>query len=97
MPSTLPSLPQHATPAEREAREFQLSLARTEYNYMRSYLEGVPMSADLPDGEKFSLDFGAQVLKVLHVMLKNFTDVVMLLLRRELESDMPADAIKAVE
>jgi len=97
MPSTLPSLPQHATPAEREAREFQLSLARTEYNYMRSYLEGVPMSADLPDGEKFSLDFEAQVLKVLHVMLKNFTDVVMLLLRRELESDMPADAIKAVE
>ena len=37
------------------------------------------------------------MLKVLHVMLKNFTDVVMLLLRRELESDMPADAIKAVE
>ena len=32
MPSTLPSLPQHATPAEREAREFQLSPARTEYN-----------------------------------------------------------------
>ena len=99
MPSTvsLPSLPQHATPAEREQRQFQLSLARTEYNYMRSYLEGVPMSADLPDGEKFSLDFEAQVLKVLHVMLKNFTDVVMLLLRRELESDLPTDAIKAVE
>lgn len=95
--ASLPSLPQHASAAEREQRQFQLTLARTEYNYMRSYLEGVPMSADLPGGESFSLDFEAQVLKVLHKMLKNFTDVVMLLLRRELESDLPADAINAVE
>ena len=32
----LPSLPQHATAAEREQRQFQLSLARTAYNYMRT-------------------------------------------------------------
>src|SRR5690242_2201784 len=98
MPQTpsLPTLPQRATPEQRRQREFQLSLARTEYNYMRSYLQTVPMSADLPPGEKFSLDFEAQVIKVFVPLGENFKAVVMLLLERELQSDLPTQALEDV-
>ena len=92
----LPTLPQQATPAQREDRAFQLSLARTSYNYMRSYLEGVPLSADLPSGEKFSLDYEAKVLKVLVTMGENFKAVVVALLKRELQSDLPTAALARV-
>src|SRR5690349_14583296 len=94
--SPTPSLPQHDTAEQRQAREFQLTLARTEYNYMRSYLEAVPMSADLPSGEGFSLDFEAQVIKVFVPLGENFKAAVMMLLERELKSDLPTDAIENV-
>jgi len=93
----VPSLPQHSTADARKAREFQLTLARTEYNYMRSYLEQVPMSADLPDAEKFSLDFEAQVIKVFVPLMENFKSAVAHLLERELRDDLPTDALRAVE
>ena len=48
---TMPSLPQAVSTTAIEQRQFQLSLARTTYNYMRSYLEPLPMTADLPKGE----------------------------------------------
>src|SRR5690349_12211696 len=92
----LPTLPQQATPEQRQQREFQLTLARTNYNYMRSYLEAVPMSADLPPGEGFSLDFEAQVIKVFVPLGENFKAAVMMLLERELKSDLPTDAIENV-
>src|SRR4051812_16098117 len=60
----VPTLPQNDAADAQAARAFQLAYARTDYNYMRSYLDAVPMSADLPDGEKFGLDFIAQVLQV---------------------------------
>jgi len=88
------SLPQNVSAAQREERQFQLSLARTSYNYMRSYLEGVPMSADLPKGEEFSLAFEAQVVKVFVPMTENFTKVVISLLERELQSDLPTVAFQ---
>lgn len=94
--SPTPSLPQHDTAQQRQARQFQLSLARTEYNYMRSYLEAVPMSADLPAKEKFSLDFEAQVVKVFVPLGENFKAAVMLLLERELASDLPTQALEDV-
>jgi arachidonate 15-lipoxygenase len=93
---TLPSLPQHASREQRAQRQFQLSLARTEYNYMRSYLEAVPMSADLPPGEKFSLDFEAQVIKVFIPLGENFKAAVMMLLERELASDLPVQQLADV-
>ena len=93
---TLPSLPQHDSPEAQQQRQFQLSLARTEYNYMRSYLEAVPFSADLPAAEKFSLDYEAQVLTVFLTLADNFKSVVMRLLRRELESDLPGAALERV-
>ncbi len=98
MPATpfIPSLPQSDSPSQQAARAFQLSLARTEYNYMRSYLAEVPLSADLPAAEKFSLDYEAQVLKVFLQLADNFKAAVMMLLRRELEGDLPTTALQAV-
>jgi|CXWL01.1.fsa_nt_gi arachidonate 15-lipoxygenase len=93
----IPTLPQQARPDEREQRQFQLSLARTSYNYMRSYLEAVPMSADLPPGEKFSLDFEAKVIQVFIPLGANFQKVVMALLERELNDDLPTEALKRVQ
>ena len=86
----LPTLPQQMSPEQREQREFQLTLARTNYNFMHSYLEPVPMSADLPDSEKFSLDFELKVVEVFIPLAENFQKVVMGLLKRELESDLPS-------
>ena len=92
----LPTLPQQATAEQRQQREFQLTLARTDYNYMRSYLEAVPMSADLPPGEGFSLDFEAQVIKVFVPLGENFKAAVMLLLERELQGDLPTQVLEEV-
>ncbi len=89
----LPALPQHLTPEARQARAFQLATARTNYNYMRSYLDAVPMSADCPSSEKFSLDYETQVLKVFVPMLENFKSVVAMLLERELKGDLPTQAL----
>lgn len=92
----VPTLPQQVSAEQRQAREFALATARTNYNYMRSYLDAVPMSADLPGPEKFSLDYEAQVLKVFAPMLENFKQVVAMLLERELQGDLPTQALKDV-
>ena len=92
----LPTLPQQMNSEQREQREFQLTLARTNYNFMHSYLEPVPMSADLPDGEKFSLDFEAKVVAVFIPLAENFQKAVLALLKRELDSDLPDAAFKQV-
>jgi len=94
--SAAPTLPQHVSPEARQTRDCQLAMARTEYNYMRSYLESVPMSADLPAAEKFSLDYEAQVLKVFGPMLENFKSVVAMLLERELKGDLPTQALSDI-
>lgn len=84
-----PTLPQNVTnPKEKENRAFKLSLARTQYNYMFSYLEPVPLSADVPDGEGFSLEYEAKVLAVFLPLTNNFKNVVLGLLERELENDL---------
>lgn len=93
----IPSLPQRQDPEARAARRFQLSLARTEYNYMQSYLEGVPLSADLPQAEKFSPAYEAQVLQVFMVLSANFQRAVLRLLERELNADLPTEALRRVE
>lgn len=92
-----PALPQDLPPGEQQARAFQLSYARTDYNYMRSYMDSVPMSADLPSSERFSLDYASQVLRVFGPMIENFKTTVGWLLKRELSSDMSTQALKDVE
>lgn len=93
----LPSLPQHDTPEQQQQRQFQLSLARTAYNYMRTYLEPVPLSADLPQGEAFSIDYDAKVLVTFSQLADNFKQVVIGLLKRELENDSPVDELDKVK
>ncbi len=93
---TFPTLPQNDTADERQARQLQLSLARTNYNYMLSYLDAVPMSADLPGAEKFTLDYEAQVLKVILAMTENFKSAVGMLLEREIQGDLPTVALHKV-
>lgn len=95
--SSIPCLPQHASPKEKELREFQLALARTSYNYMFSYLESVPLSADLPKGEKFSLEYEAQVLRTFAPMAENFKKVITKLLEKELADDMPEKIFNDIE
>ncbi|MFT5717093.1 MAG: arachidonate 15-lipoxygenase [Oleiphilaceae bacterium] len=91
------ALPQHATPEEKAQREYQLALARTSYNYMFSYLEPVPLSADLPKGEAFSLDYEAQVLRTFAPMAENFKNVIAKLLEKELVDDMPEKVFSDIE
>lgn len=97
MSTVTPTLPQQDSPEARQARAFQLSMARTNYNYMTSYLNSVPMSADLPRAEKFSLDYEAQVLKVFAPMLENFKCVIEMLLERELQGDLPTQTFADIE
>jgi invasion protein IalB len=51
-----PALPQNVSPKQQAQRKFDLALARTAYNYMRTYIEPLPLSTDVPDGEGFSID-----------------------------------------
>jgi len=89
----VPTLPQFDAPEVAKARAYELSLARTNYNYMHSYLEQVPLSADVPPGEGFSLEFVNKVLKVIAPMAENFKNGVMAVLKRELEGDLPTTEI----
>lgn len=95
--TALPTLPQQDSPDAQQARAFQLSMARTDYNYMLSYMDSVPLSADLPKAEKFSVDYEAQVLKVIAPMMENFLAVIRMLLTRELQGDLPTQALADIE
>lgn len=93
----LPSLPQHDSAEIKENRTFQLSLARTKYNYMTSYLEDVPLSADVPQGEEFSLEYKASVLPVFFRLGENFKKNVIELLEKELKGDFDHDIFKEIQ
>ncbi|MBU2870867.1 lipoxygenase family protein [Colwellia sp. E2M01] len=95
--SPLPSLPQHDNAEVKSTREFQLSLARTKYNYMTSYLEGVPLSADVPVGEEFSLKYKEGVLLVFFQLAENFKTNVIELLEKELNGDIDSDIFTDIE
>lgn len=95
--TTLPSLPQNDSLELKEQRKFQLSLARTKYNYMTSYLEGVPLSADVPQGEEFSLKYKAGVLQVFLRLGENFKSNVIELLEKELKGDVDSDIFKEIQ
>ena len=93
----LPTLPQQDNAEEQDQREFGLTLARTAYNYMFSYVEPVPLSADLPKGEGFTLDYEAKVLETFLPMADNFKNVLVQLLEKELQDDISADTFKDIE
>ena len=98
--SPFPSLPQYLNAEQQQARDFELSISKTAYNYMFSYLEPVPISANVPKGEGFTAEYEAKVLKVFLPLLENFKDVVISLMEKELVTDLPSGtiaSIKAVE
>ncbi len=93
----IPTLPQSDSAEQQKQRAFDLSLAKTSYNYMFSYLEPIPISADLPKGEGFNLAYEAKVLKVFLPLVENFKNVVINLLKKELIDDLPTHALSSVK
>jgi len=87
--TSVPSLPQRDDAATSATRQYELSLALTAYNYTTSYLYPAPLSAQVPDGEKFSVAYEAKVAPVLIEVAANLKAVLMRLFERELRSDLP--------
>lgn len=86
---SLPSLPQRDDAATSARRKYELSLARTAYNYTTSYLYPAPLSAQVPKGEKFSIAYEAKVAPILIEVAANLKRVIVKLFERELRSDLP--------
>lgn len=95
--TALPTLPQNNTKAEQEQRLFDLSLARTDYNYMFSYMEPLPLAASVPKSEEFTPDYFVKVLKEFWNLADNFVDVVGDLLQKELADDFSLDQLNAIK
>jgi arachidonate 15-lipoxygenase len=95
--SSNPTLPQNVSQAQQAQRKFDLALARTSYNYMRTYLEPLPLSADVPAGENFSVEYDAKVIATFLPLAENFKNVVIDLLERELKDDLPGEVFTSVE
>ncbi|MEM7608524.1 MAG: lipoxygenase family protein [Myxococcota bacterium] len=85
---TRPELPQRVSADAQKDRAFRLSLARTNYNYMRSYLPPLAFSADLPKGENFSLPYEGMVVGPLLEIAENFEQVVLTKLEQEIRDDL---------
>ena len=96
---SIPTLPQSPsnTPDAVAQRVFDLRMARTAYNYMFSYLEPVPMSADLPAGEGFSVEYLAKSIGPFRELAKNFIDVVTAQVEAEIRGDMPALPLQSIQ
>jgi arachidonate 15-lipoxygenase len=78
------SLPQHDDEATQQTRAFNLSKARTAYNYMHSYLPPLAMSANVPSREKLSLSYKVKVAKVALEIAENFKQAILLIVGRSL-------------
>jgi arachidonate 15-lipoxygenase len=85
----LPSLPQADDASRRERRAYELSLARTAYNYTTSYLHPAPLAAQVPDEERFSLAYKAKVAPVLIEVAENLKQVVERRFEERLRADLP--------
>ena len=88
MTATRPTLPSQATTPQ--ARALQLALARTAYNYVRSYptLESVPLCAGVPIGEEFSPAYNALVAQTSAQIAENFASNARRLLAQEIKKDL---------
>ena len=88
--SSLPSLPQRDDGKRARHRSYELSLARTRYNYTTSYLYPAPLAAQVPDSEKFTLAYKAKVAPVLIEVADNLKRVLVARFEAQLRSDLPA-------
>ncbi|MGJ7489315.1 lipoxygenase family protein [Variovorax sp. ZT4R33] len=92
MNEPIPTLPGQGSTAQQEARALQLALARTAYNYVRSYphLEAVPLCAGVPPGEEFSAAYSALVAQTSAQIAENFACNARWFLEREIKTDLDA-------
>lgn len=83
-------LPQDVGPDECEQREYDLSLKRLYYNYMRTYpsLENVPVSADLPPTEIYDARYGGLVHTAQSHIWENFKVILYKLLERQMSDNV---------
>jgi len=88
-PHSLPSLPQKDDEKRALHRSYELSLARTRYNYTTSYLYPAPLAAQVPDSEKFTLAYKAKVAPVLLEVAENLQKVLVARFEAQLQSDLP--------
>jgi arachidonate 15-lipoxygenase len=85
------------TAAAIAQRQHDLRMARTAYNYMFSYLEPIPMSADVPPGEGFSAEYLVRSVGPFRELIKNFIAVVTSQLEAEISADFPSRPLQAVK
>ena len=71
MSDHIPSLPQNDDTVKQAERAFQLSIAGTSFNYMNTYMLGVALSADLPEGEEFNTSYKLKLIPVVATMMAN--------------------------
>ncbi|MEO8584893.1 MAG: lipoxygenase family protein [Acidobacteriota bacterium] len=88
--NSLPSLPQKDDEKRSRHRAYELSLARTRYNYTTSYLYPAPLAAQVPDSEKFTLAYKAKVAPVLLEIAENLKSVLLARFEAQLKADLPA-------
>jgi arachidonate 15-lipoxygenase len=93
----IPQLSLNLDARQRAQRAFDLSIARTAYNYMFSYMEPLSLSADVPEGEGFTLDYEAGAAAVFLPLLENFKAVLIAKIAEELEGDLPMHAFPAIQ
>jgi arachidonate 15-lipoxygenase len=87
--SPAPSLPQKDDTDAAVRRAYELSLARTRYNYTTSYLYPAPLAAQVPAEEKFSVAYEAKVAPVLAEVAANLKKVLVQRFGDHLRSDLP--------
>lgn len=83
-------LPQDVEPDERKQREYDLSLKRLRYNYMRTYpsLENVPVSADLPPTEVYDARYSGLVDTAQGHIWHNFKSILYKMMERQLTDNV---------
>jgi arachidonate 15-lipoxygenase len=86
---SVPSLPQKDDEKRSKHRAYELSLARTRYNYTTSYLYPAPLAAQVPDSEKFTLAYKAKVAPVLLEVANNLRQVLVARFEAQLNADLP--------
>lgn len=95
-PRSIPTLPQTNDATARQQRQFDTQLARASYNYMFSYLEPIPMSADVPKGEELTPEYLLGALPVFRALSDNFIKVVESLIEKELQGDAAAISLSSL-
>ena len=84
------ALPQQVSEAERQQRQYDLSLQRLKYNYMRTYpaLENVPVAAELPEEEMYDQRYETLVDDAQGYISHNFQTVLYQILAQQLTDNV---------